>query len=228
MIIQKPLDNSESVKVNTNVIATVAEIKIDKVEENTDVIATVAEIKIDKVEENTIISEKSNHKYISGLNTSSIQAPDLDKIYEVYSFKEELNQIPEDIFYEYRLLSTTQFTQLSQLFLSDYAYKSGLDVYGEWHISLNKYSENTELNCYLQHNYLSEYFKIYNCDEFYFLVSVNFEMLYNLKENKLSDIINSDIQKILGKHNLNYLKIITLNIRNVNEYEVELIKDYAK
>lgn len=53
-------------------------------------------------------------------------------------------------------------------------------------------------------------------------------MLYNLKENKLSDIINSDIQKILGKHNLNYLKIITLNIKNVNEYEVELIKDYTK
>ena len=78
------------------------------------------------------------------------------------------------------------------------------------------------------HNYLSEYFKIYKSDDFYFLVSVNFEMLYNLKENKLSDIINSDIQKILGKHNLDYLKIITLNIRNVNEYEVELIKDYAK
>ena len=146
----------------------------------------------------------------------------------MYSFKEELNQIPEDVFYEYRLLNTIQFTQLSQLFLSDYINKSGLNLYDEWNISFNKHSEHTELNCYLQHNYLSEYFKIYKSDDFYFLVSVNFEMLYNLKENKLSDIINSDIQKILGKHNLNYLKIITLNIRNVNEYEVELIKDYTK
>lgn len=224
MIIQKPIDDS-SVKVNPNPTPTPNPI----IKSNSEESKAVAEIKyIDEVEETTIINEPSNNKYISKFDVSSIQAPELDKIYEVYSFKEELNQIPEDVFYEYRLLNTIQFTQLSQLFLSDYINKSGLNLYDEWNISFNKHSEHTELNCYLQHNYLSEYFKIYKSDDFYFLVSVNFEMLYNLKENKLSDIINSDIQKILGKHNLNYLKIITLNIRNVNEYEVELIKDYTK
>ena len=208
MIVQRQLDDeTPKQKISNNSTVTDKSIKIVQTPEiKKEIPKPVVENKAEIIE-----LEEIESIFINPSNFN-INFTELDSLYDIFTFKEVNGNIPENQFYGYKLLSNANYMNLSQMFIDDYAANESFD-------NFDKYQPRIYSN-----KFINKYFRIYKYEKYYCLIAVNFEMLYNLKENKLSDIIIEDVSKFLGDSNLKNTKIITLNVTNINEYHIRIEK----